>query len=99
MRPYADHIAKQNGRQPLEVAEEGIHAPGLPHQSHTGGGADYQQTATRPGAIKNPSLLGLGFWGKDPGDDLLLHDRITLPSARLRFTSVFGMGTGGATTL
>jgi len=28
-----------------------------------------------------------------------LHDRITLPSARLRFTSVFGMGTGGATTL
>ena len=48
---------------------------------------------------QNPLLLTEGLLGKDPGDDLLSHDKITLPSARLRFTSVFGMGTGGATTL
>ena len=43
--------------------------------------------------------MGMAFWGKAPGDDLLLHGKATLPSARLRFTSEFGMGSGGSTTL
>lgn len=65
MRPYADHIAKQNGRQPLEMANEGIHAPGLPHQSHTGGGADGEQAAPHP--------RGQGHQQPLPGRHLRLH--------------------------
>src|SRR5690606_38472953 len=48
---------------------------------------------------KNPAAGAAGFWGKDPGDDLLSHARCTLPSARARFTSEFGMGSGGSTQL
>ena len=36
---------------------------------------------------------------KAPGGDLLLHGRTTLPSAHARFTSEFGMGSGGTTPL
>src|SRR6185312_448410 len=36
---------------------------------------------------------------KAPGGDLLLHGRATLPSAHARFTSEFGMGSGGTTPL
>lgn len=43
-----------------------------------------------------PELRGLG---KDPGDDLLSHAKCTLPSAHARFTSEFGMGSGGSTQL
>src|SRR6185312_2012966 len=32
---------------------------------------------------------------KAPGGDLLLHGKATLPSAHARFTSEFGMGSGG----
>src|SRR5688500_15971273 len=38
-------------------------------------------------------------FGIEPGDDLLSHAKCTLPSAQLRFTSEFGMGSGGATAL
>src|SRR3546814_10768816 len=36
---------------------------------------------------------------KAPGGDLLLHGKATLPSAHARFTSEFGMGSGGTTPL
>jgi hypothetical protein len=36
---------------------------------------------------------------KAPGGDLLSHGRTTLPSAHARFTSEFGMGSGGTTPL
>ncbi len=36
---------------------------------------------------------------KAPGGDLLLHGQATLPSAHARFTSEFGMGSGGTTPL
>src|SRR5690606_38476020 len=49
-------------------------------------------------AKKNPQPE-LGVLGKDPGDDLLSHAGCTLPSARARFTSEFGMGSGGSTQL
>src|SRR5690606_30392488 len=48
---------------------------------------------------RNPAALAAGFRGKDPGNDLLSHARCTLPSARARFTSEFGMGSGGSTQL
>ena len=32
-------------------------------------------------------------------DDLLSHGKATLPSAHVRFTSEFGMGSGGSTQL
>ena len=49
---------------------------------------------------KNPAARSCGgFWGKDPGDDLLSHAECTLPSAHARFTSEFGMGSGGSTQL
>ena len=38
-------------------------------------------------------------FGVEPGDDLLSHAKCTLPSAQLRFTSEFGMGSGGSTAL
>ena len=47
---------------------------------------------------KNPQPW-LGVLDEDPGDDLLSHARCTLPSARARFTSEFGMGSGGSTQL
>ena len=39
------------------------------------------------------------FQDKAPGGDLLLHGKATLPSAHARFTSEFGMGSGGTTPL
>ena len=51
------------------------------------------------GEEKTPTEDGEGFWDKAPGGDLLLHGRTTLPSAQLRFTSEFGMGSGGTTAL
>ena len=36
---------------------------------------------------------------KEPGGDLLSRGRAAVPSARGRFTSVFGMGTGIAALL
>ena len=39
------------------------------------------------------------FRCKAPGGDLLLHGKATLPSAHARFTSEFGMGSGGTTPL
>ena len=36
---------------------------------------------------------------KAPGGDLLSHGRTTLPLAHARFTSEFGMGSGGTTPL
>ena len=48
---------------------------------------------------KTPTEFGEGFLDKAPGGDLLLHGQATLPSARLRFTSEFGMGSGGTTAL
>jgi hypothetical protein len=48
---------------------------------------------------KTPTGFGEGFQDKAPGGDLLLHDRATLPSAHARFTSEFGMGSGGTTPL
>src|SRR3546814_6491971 len=46
---------------------------------------------------RNPAATATGFRGKDPGNDLLSHAKYTLPSARARFTSEFGMGSGGST--
>ena len=40
-----------------------------------------------------------GGLGIEPGGVLLSHDRVTLPSALSCFTSVFGMGTGGSSSL
>src|SRR3546814_13424684 len=48
---------------------------------------------------RNPAAKATGFRGKDPGNDLLSHAKCTLPSARARFTSEFGMGSGGSTQL
>ena len=48
---------------------------------------------------KKPPPCGRGFRGKNPGDDLLSHARCTLPSAHVRFTSEFGMGSGGSIQL
>ena len=48
---------------------------------------------------KTPTVSGGGFWDKAPGGDLLLHGKATLPSAHARFTSEFGMGSGGTTPL
>ena len=48
---------------------------------------------------KKPPACRLGVSDKNPDDDLLSHGRPTLPSALLRFTSEFGMGSGGSTTL
>ena len=42
---------------------------------------------------------GEAFLDKAPGGDLLLHGKATLPSAHARFTSEFGMGSGGTTPL
>ena len=42
---------------------------------------------------------GEAFEDKAPGGDLLLHGKATLPSAHARFTSEFGMGSGGTTPL
>src|SRR5699024_10393411 len=52
-----------------------------------------------PFSKKNPAAGGCGVLGKNPGDDLLSHARCTLPSARARFTSEFGMESGGSTQL
>ena len=49
--------------------------------------------------MKEPPATRLGVPDKDPDDDLLSHGKPTLPSALLRFTSEFGMGSGGSTTL
>ena len=49
-------------------------------------------------ANKNPRRMVGGF-GNKTGDDLLSHAGCTLPSAQLRFTSEFGMGSGGSTAL
>src|SRR5690606_39939792 len=57
------------------------------------------QTCALPISKEKPRSRAAGFWGKDPGDDLLSHAGCTLPSARLRFTSEFGMGSGGSTKL
>src|SRR3546814_7439976 len=49
--------------------------------------------------------MRISDWSSDvcssdlPGNDLLSHARCTLPSARARFTSEFGMGSGGSTQL
>src|SRR5678815_4884385 len=48
---------------------------------------------------EKPRSRSCGVLDKDPGDDLLSHARCTLPSARVRFTSEFGMGSGGSTQL
>ena len=48
---------------------------------------------------EKPRNRSCGVLGKDPGDDLLSHARCTLPSARARFTSEFGMESGGSTQL
>ena len=48
---------------------------------------------------EKPRSRSCGVLDKDPGDDLLSHARCTLPSARARFTSEFGMGSGGSTQL
>jgi len=48
---------------------------------------------------RKPSRFLWRVLDEAPGDDLLLHGRTTLPSARVRFTSEFGMGSGGATQL
>lgn len=40
-----------------------------------------------------------GFWDKMPGNVLLSHTRSTLSSALNRFTSEFGMGSGGTSSL
>src|SRR5699024_9242994 len=40
---------------------------------------------------EKPRSRSCGVLGKNPGDDLLSHARCTLPSARARFTSEFGM--------
>ena len=45
------------------------------------------------------SPIGEAFLDKAPGGDLLLHGKATLPSAHARFTSEFGMGSGGTTPL
>src|SRR5690606_20435517 len=50
-------------------------------------------------AKEKPRSRSCGVLGKDPGDDLLSHARCTLPSARARFTSEFGMESGGSTQL
>ena len=55
-------------------------------------------TATAP-KEKPPPFPVRVFQDKAPGGDLLLHGQATLPSARLRFTSEFGMGSGGTTAL
>ena len=47
---------------------------------------------------KTPRSFERGVWNKS-GDDLLSHAECTLPSAQLRFTSEFGMGSGGSTAL
>ena len=48
---------------------------------------------------EKPAPCGCGFQDKAPGGDLLLHGKATLPSAHARFTSEFGMGSGGTTPL
>jgi hypothetical protein len=48
---------------------------------------------------KPPPLPVRVFQDKAPGGDLLLHGKATLPSAHARFTSEFGMGSGGTTPL
>lgn len=48
---------------------------------------------------EKPRSLGCGVLGENPGDDLLSHAECTLPSARSRFTSEFGMGSGGSMKL
>lgn len=54
----------------------------------------------KPNAPKTKaSPMGEAFLDKAPGGDLLLHGRATLPSAHARFTSEFGMGSGGTTPL
>jgi hypothetical protein len=52
-----------------------------------------------PRQEKTPTVSGGGFKDKAPGGDLLLHGKATLPSAHARFTSEFGMGSGGTTPL
>ena len=63
----------------------------------------YRVFRCRPGFVlpkrKAPQRVAAGLWGKNPGDDLLSHARCTLPSARARFTSEFGMESGGSTQL
>jgi hypothetical protein len=59
-----------------------------------------KRDSQRPCATKEkPRSRSCGVLDKDPGDDLLSHARCTLPSARARFTSEFGMGSGGSTQL
>ncbi len=48
---------------------------------------------------KPPPLPVRVVHNKAPGGDLLLHGKATLPSAHARFTSEFGMGSGGTTPL
>ena len=64
---------------------------------------DLRIFGSRPGFVlpkrKAPQRVAAGLWGKNPGDDLLSHARCTLPSARARFTSEFGMESGGSTQL
>ena len=56
-------------------------------------------TATANAIKTKASPGGEAFLDKAPGGDLLLHGKATLPSAHARFTSEFGMGSGGTTPL
>ena len=49
-----------------------------------GGGAALtrEKIIAEAAAKLNPAAVAAGFWGKDPGDDLLSHAGCTLPSAR-----------------
>ena len=61
-----------------------------------------EKAGLRPAILRHkekPRSRSCGVLDKDPGDDLLSHARCTLPSARVRFTSEFGMGSGGSTQL
>ena len=53
----------------------------------------------RSGKEKPPPFPVRVVQYKAPGGDLLLHGKATLPSAHARFTSEFGMGSGGTTPL
>ena len=57
------------------------------------------RSSSNPPKEKPPPFPVRVFQDKAPGGDLLLHGKATLPSAHARFTSEFGMGSGGTTPL
>ena len=90
----------------LRVGHPHLHGPHREHRSFDKGSrwAPRSQGQACCGRMtrrtkKNPRSRSCGGSGKDPGDDLLSHAECTLPSARARFTSEFGMGSGGSTQL